>query len=166
MTREREHGEHVDAATEPALRAALREAFPEPPLEAVDWVALEGRIRDRSSPVLEALATRRHAWVVHVSRWAGAGIPLAAAAVLALAMALPGTRPRGPARPASPAAVTPGGTGTATTVGTAAPGSESAWPFAPTLEGALLTTGADATLSFLGSSDPGEALLAAALEEE
>jgi hypothetical protein len=67
------------------LRAALGAAFPEPPVDDVDWIGLHGRI-------VGAAATRRRtvpvrAWWQPLAGWSRRGIPLAAAASALLVLA-------------------------------------------------------------------------------
>lgn len=130
-----------DAETEAAIEALRRHlgsSLPEPPLGEVAWDELARSIAARAEP---RLRLRRRPWWIHACRWSRVGIPVAAAAVLALALLVPGRRraPTGP-RPAAPGV-----------------------PATGTREIAAAT---DPVLTFLSASDDGEALLLSALEEE
>jgi hypothetical protein len=126
------------------LRDHLRRSAPVPPVDEVAWEALARTIGSRAEPLLRA-RRKRLPWWSHASRWARAGIPLAAAAVLALALLVPRITPRdGAQAPARPEA-------TPTRIATG-PGPADAT--------------ADPLLTFLSAPDDGEALLMSALEEE
>ncbi len=75
--------------SEPALRAALRGHFGDPPENAVDWPVLEARIVDGARFLL-AQRARRGSWRRAAERWGRIAIPagLAAAIVLAAALAI------------------------------------------------------------------------------
>lgn len=77
---------------DPALGAALREVLANPPMEAVDWAALERRVAERAAL---PLSRRRRAagrrdrpapWWELTAAWARAAIPLGAAAGIAAAV--------------------------------------------------------------------------------
>lgn len=127
------------AARVEELRRHLRSSLPEPPLAEVAWDDLARSIAARAEP---RLRLRRRPWWIHASRWGRVGVPVAAAAVVALALLLPGRRPT----PTEPAAAASG---------------------ADVAAGLTLTHEAtDPVLTFLSASDDGEVLLLAALEEE
>jgi hypothetical protein len=67
------------------LRAALRAAVPQPPVDEVDWIGLHARITAAAAPVRRAAQPR--AWWQPLAAWSGGGIPLAAAASLLLMIA-------------------------------------------------------------------------------
>jgi negative regulator of sigma E activity len=70
------------------LSAALREAVPAPPVDAVDWSALHGRIVARAAPLLTGRATARPGVWQTLSGWATGAIPLTAAAAAVLLLVL------------------------------------------------------------------------------
>ncbi len=82
---------HEDHDQDARLRAQLREALPQPPLDEVDWVALRRRIAADAAPRLARLAARprvRNAWWEYAARWAGPALPAAFAAAAALVLVL------------------------------------------------------------------------------
>ncbi len=70
-----------------ALRRALLAASPEPPLDAVDWDALHGRVMAQAPKILARSAARRAWWDV-AAAWAARGIPVTAASAAAAAVLL------------------------------------------------------------------------------
>jgi anti-sigma factor RsiW len=84
-------GRRGDAAAE-ALRDALRDAAPVPPVDAVDWSALHARINAAAAPLLKSTrpmaepsaAGRAHTLWQPLAVWSPLGIPLAAAAAVVL----------------------------------------------------------------------------------
>jgi hypothetical protein len=80
---------------DPALTEALRQATPQPPLDAVDWMALQERIASRAAPLLRTPPRQpASAWTVLAGLGSRAGvITAAAAAVLAVWVALPERSP-------------------------------------------------------------------------
>jgi len=148
MTEERGTGTGSGAGRDTGddeLRGHLRQSVPLPPLDEVAWNDLARTIGSRAEPFLRA--RRRPPWWRHASQWARAGIPLAAAAVLALALLLPRAAPRAvrptAARLGSAAASAPAGAGVAAS-----------------------DASVDPLLAFLSTADDGETLLMSALEEE
>ena len=127
------------------LRGHLRRSVPPPPMDEVAWNDLAHGIGSRAEPFLEA--RRRLPWWRHASRWGRAGIPLAAAAVLALALLVPRAAPRA-VRPAA------GRLRSAATSGPVGAGV------------AASDASVDPVLAFLSAADDGETLLMSALEEE
>ncbi|HEX6940266.1 MAG TPA: hypothetical protein VF158_12705 [Longimicrobiales bacterium] len=96
----------TEARTDDALGRALRAAAPEPPLDAVDWERLHGRVM-AGVRRLAARAPSRRRWWEFAAAWAARGIPLTAtaAAAAALLLAFAGSPPgRSMAPPAPPAA--------------------------------------------------------------
>ncbi|MFL5578146.1 MAG: hypothetical protein ACJ79S_19515 [Gemmatimonadaceae bacterium] len=89
-----------DLTPDPTLGAALRDVLANPPLEAVDWAALERRIADRTAlPLRRRRSARRRdrpaPWWELTAAWARAAIPLGAAAGIAagvLAVTAPAAR--------------------------------------------------------------------------
>ncbi|HEX7120659.1 MAG TPA: hypothetical protein VF212_17835 [Longimicrobiales bacterium] len=83
-----------------ALRRALREAAPRPPLEAVDWDRLHARVMAGARQLGPRAGARRRWWDV-AAAWASRGVPItataaaAAAAVLALGGSPTGRGPAG-----------------------------------------------------------------------
>ena len=79
-----------------ALRALLRSAAPEPPIEEVDWDGLHARIAARAQPLLKQ--TPRRAWLHMLAHWSMPALPVtaSAAAVLALLIAAGLIGPRQP----------------------------------------------------------------------
>lgn len=69
------------------LQRALRAASPEPPLDAVDWDALHGRVMAQATQILARTTVRRR-WWDHVAAWAARGIPITAASAAAAALVL------------------------------------------------------------------------------
>jgi hypothetical protein len=66
------------------LASALREAAPQPPLDDVDWNALQARIRTAAQPALASVgAPSQQVWQP-LAGWSPFGIPLAAAATVLL----------------------------------------------------------------------------------
>lgn len=146
MTEETESGSGRGSAGVEELREHLRHSTPVPPVDEVAWDDLARTIEARAEPLLLA-RRRRLPWWRHTSRWARAGIPLAAAAVLALALLVPRVGPAGTRLDAVSTGLVP----------------------ALTEAGAgVASTGAstDPLLAFLSASDDGETLLMSALEEE
>jgi hypothetical protein len=127
------------------LRRHLHAALPQPPMESMDWERVAEGIRARAEPLL-AVRRRSLPWWRHTSRWARIGIPLAAAATLALVLSVPSVRPR-PFH-AAPLAET----------SASQAGARVALAEPPATE--------DPVLAFMTASDDGEALLLSALEEE
>jgi len=70
-----------------ALRRALRAASPEPPLDAVDWDALHGRVMAQATQILARTTVRRR-WWDEVAAWASRGIPITAVSAAAAALVL------------------------------------------------------------------------------
>lgn len=71
-----------DAQDDAALRALLREASPEPPMDDVVWKELHARILDRAAPLVRG---RGGAWWRVLADWSrGAPAAAASAAVLLL----------------------------------------------------------------------------------
>jgi len=92
---------NIEPATDPALRAALVDAFGEQPAD-VDWAALSARARSAAVFRLRAMA-RVAPWWEQVTPWATRLLPLGAlAAAAALAFAL--ATPRDASTPVSPSA--------------------------------------------------------------
>jgi len=161
MTYDGGEGEDMRAPGRDELRAALRAAATEPPVTEVDWEALVRGVRHRAEPLLAA-RRRPLPWWGHASRWARAGIPLAAAAVLALVLLLPRAGLRTPT--GETAATTP-------TAGSSAAGpADAASPSSAEADLSHLALAApgtgDPVLAYMEAADGGEALLLSALEEE
>jgi len=114
-------------------------------MDAVAWNDLARTIGSRAESCLRA--RRRLPWWRHASRWARAGIPLAAAAILALALLVPRAAPH----VVRPTAARLGSAATSTPVGAGVAASD---------------TSVDPVLAFLSAADDGESLLMSALEEE
>lgn len=73
------------------LRAALRAALPEPPVEEVDWPTLRRRIAREAAPTLARLrwgGRTRGAWWEYAAQWAAPMVPAALAAAAALVLLL------------------------------------------------------------------------------
>ena len=79
-----------DETQDHELSAALREAVPAPPVDAVDWSALHGRIVACATPLLADRRTIRPGVWQTLSGWAAGAIPLTAAAA-AVVLVLLGT---------------------------------------------------------------------------
>jgi hypothetical protein len=77
-----------DETNDEELSASLREAVPAPPLDAVDWSALHGRIVARAAPLLGRRPTARPGVWQTLSGWAVGAIPLTAAAAAAVLFVL------------------------------------------------------------------------------
>jgi hypothetical protein len=125
------------------LRAALRAALPDPPLDEVDWVALRQRIARDAQPTLARLrfgGRSRSAWWEYAARWAAPMVPAAVAAAAALALLL----------------------GRMDRAGTAVPATESA-SSQVALEAAIGATQRDAEARALFASVDQDALLRAAV---
>jgi len=153
------HGIHGsgEAGADGTLRDALREALPEPVAEAVEWDRLVLRIGNAAAPALAARRTAAAAWWRHAARWSRVGIPLAAAAALALAAVLPRTGTPGATLPAAgPTAPASGVAAGAGGAGAAAAG--------PSAGSSPNGASSEPTLAYLDAGDPGAALLAAALD--
>lgn len=77
---------------DPRLRAQLRAALPEPPIDEVDWEGLRERIAGSADPYLARLRTggraRAAVWWEYAARWAAPVLPAALAAAAALALLL------------------------------------------------------------------------------
>ncbi len=69
------------------LKRALRAAYPEPPMDAVDWDRLHSRILHDARRVLDQAAGRRPWWDI-VAGWAARGVPITATVAAAAALAL------------------------------------------------------------------------------
>lgn len=109
-------GHNEENERDDRLRAELRRALPEPPLNEVDWAALRQRIAVEAAPRLVRLARgpRRNAWWEYAARWAGPALPAAFAAAAVLVLML--GRLVGTAVPATNGAADAAGTGTTTRV--------------------------------------------------
>jgi hypothetical protein len=80
-----------------ALTRALRDALPPPPVDGVDWPALQARVTGAAAPELAARAAAGRAqaraprapraWWQPLAVWSPRGIPLAAAATAVLMIA-------------------------------------------------------------------------------
>lgn len=73
------------------LRALLRGAYPEPPLDEVDWTALRRRIASDAAPRLARMVRTgraRNVWWEYAARWAAPALPAALAAAAALVLVL------------------------------------------------------------------------------
>lgn len=86
-----------DDSQDPELRRALRNAAPPPPLEGVDWTALQQRIAAAAQPHFQAVPAVQSMWQP-LAGWSRMGIPLSAAAALLLllgtgALTATGTEP-------------------------------------------------------------------------
>jgi len=80
MKENRMHGDVPDLE----LGALLRDNTPEPPYDAVDWLALHGRITARARPAL----LRPAPWLQLIARWSTFGIPATAGAAALLVILL------------------------------------------------------------------------------
>ncbi len=100
---------------DPRLRAELRAALPEPPMDEVDWEGLRERI-GRGAELrlarLRAGGRARAAWWEYAARWAAPVLPAAVAAAAALVLLL------GRLERATPTPVTVAATRTVETGGT------------------------------------------------
>ena len=70
------------------LNAALREIMPAPPLDAVNWSALQGRIAAQAELLLRGRRELRGNMWQTLSGWSRRGIPLTMAAAAAVLLAL------------------------------------------------------------------------------
>jgi hypothetical protein len=77
-----------DDSRNPELQRALRDALPPPPIDAVDWTALQQRITAAAQPHFQPAPAVQTVWQP-LAGWSRLGIPLSAAA--ALVMVLIGT---------------------------------------------------------------------------
>lgn len=82
------HEHPYEDQPDPILRAALRAAVPEPPLENVDWNALHARIQTHAQPLL---LQQRKSLLHLLGSWSHRGSVLAAAAAALMAVVLVGT---------------------------------------------------------------------------
>jgi hypothetical protein len=100
MTRHERLGDGVDELTQ-----ALRDAVPPPPVDDVDWPALQARIAAAAAPALAARAgpgraqarapRPARAWWQPLAVWSPRGIPVATAATVVLMIAAGAVRSGG-----------------------------------------------------------------------
>jgi len=77
-----------EPSRDPQLAEALNRLEGGPPIDAVDWDRLQGAISAQARLPLVRLR-RAISWWDYTARWAGAAVPLAAAAILVIVATLP-----------------------------------------------------------------------------